>query len=201
MPQARRCVVEPGIVLDELNRRAEAVTACGFRSTSRPPRAPPSAAWPATIPAAARSLRYGTMRDNVHRDRRRAGRRHASAFRRAASRSPRPQMSPRRRCCATCSPSRAREADEVERALSGSAAPRRRLQSRRTRGRAKETTSISRIYWSGPKAHSPSRPRIELKLSPLLGRRAVGACHFGNFTPRNRRRRSTRRSSIRSRSN
>ena len=23
--------------------------------------------------------------------------------------------------------------------------------------------------------------RIELKLSPLLGRRAVGACHFGNF--------------------
>ena len=23
--------------------------------------------------------------------------------------------------------------------------------------------------------------RIELKLSPLLGRRAVGACHFGSF--------------------
>ena len=26
-----------------------------------------------------------------------------------------------------------------------------------------------------------SRPRIELKLWPLLGRRAVGACHFGRF--------------------
>ena len=26
--------------------------------------------------------------------------------------------------------------------------------------------------------------RIELKLSPLLGRRAVGACHFGSFHSR-----------------
>ena len=32
--------------------RSSSRTACGFRSTSRPPRAPPSAAWPATIPAA-----------------------------------------------------------------------------------------------------------------------------------------------------
>ena len=48
----RRCVVEPGIVLDELNRALEAARGCGSRSTSRPPRAPPSAAWRATIPAA-----------------------------------------------------------------------------------------------------------------------------------------------------
>ena len=39
----RRCAVEPGIVLDELNRRLSR-TGCGFRSMSRPPRAPPSAA-------------------------------------------------------------------------------------------------------------------------------------------------------------
>src|ERR1700710_269309 len=41
-------------------------TGCGFRSTCPPPPAPPSAAWPATTPAAGgRSLRYGTMRDNT----------------------------------------------------------------------------------------------------------------------------------------
>lgn len=50
--EGRTCVVEPGIVLDDLNRQLKS-TACGFRSTSPRRRAPPSAAWPATIPAAA----------------------------------------------------------------------------------------------------------------------------------------------------
>jgi FAD/FMN-containing dehydrogenase len=50
-PENRRCVVEPGVVLDELNRALKP-HGCGFRSTCRPPRGPPSAAWPATIPAA-----------------------------------------------------------------------------------------------------------------------------------------------------
>lgn len=42
--EGRTCVVEPGIVLDDLNRQLKN-TACGFRSTSPRPRAPPSAAW------------------------------------------------------------------------------------------------------------------------------------------------------------
>ena len=41
--------------------------------------------------------------------------------------------------------------------------------------------SISRTSCSARRARSRSPPRIELKLSPLLGKRAVGACHFGTF--------------------
>ena len=37
------------------------------------------------------------------------------------------------------------------------------------------------MSWSARKARSRFSTRIELKLSPLLGRRAVGACHFGSF--------------------
>ena len=40
---AGTCIVEPGIVLDELNRQLRP-SACGFRSTCRRPAAPPSAA-------------------------------------------------------------------------------------------------------------------------------------------------------------
>ena len=42
--------------------------------------------------------------------------------------------------------------------------------------------------------------RIELKLSPLLGKRAVGACHFGSVPRGDGRRRSTSSSWSRSRS-
>jgi FAD/FMN-containing dehydrogenase len=40
----KRCAVEPGIVLDELNRRLSRM-GYGSPSTSRPPRAQRSAAW------------------------------------------------------------------------------------------------------------------------------------------------------------
>ena len=38
-----------------------------------------------------------------------------------------------------------------------------------------------RTSWSGRKGTLAYSTQIELKLSPLLGRRAVGACHFGRF--------------------
>ena len=43
------------------------------------------------------------------------------------------------------------------------------------------TTSILRIILVGSEGTLAFSTRIELKLSPLLGRRAVGACHFGRF--------------------
>ncbi len=43
------------------------------------------------------------------------------------------------------------------------------------------TISTWRIFWSARKARSASRRKIELKLWPLMPRRAVGACHFGSF--------------------
>jgi len=60
----RSCVVEPGIVLDDLNPQLKS-TACGFRSMSRPPPAPPSAGMAGNNSCGGRSLRYGTMRDQT----------------------------------------------------------------------------------------------------------------------------------------
>ena len=137
--------------------RSSSRTACGFRSISRPPRAPPSAAWPATIPAAARSLRYGTMRDNVLSIEARAGRRHAGAFRPHRRQSRRRAGSPLRPLAKDLLAIGAREADEI--------AARFPKVQRRVGGYnldalvpGQATTSISRISWSAPKARSASPP-------------------------------------------
>ena len=155
-------------------------TGCGFRSTSRPPRAPPSAAWPATTPAAparcATATRARTCMsiDAVLADGARA---HFGPV--APDLSDLPDDSPLSRWRATCSrsararPTRSRRASR--RCSAGSAA------TISTRSCPAATTSTSRISWSAPRARSRFSTRIELKLSPLLGRRAVGACHFGSF--------------------
>ena len=177
----RRCAVEPGIVLDELNRAAQA----------------------------ARAVVPGRYLDRVARHHRRHGRqqflrRALAALRqrraRTCSRSTRVLADgtqrafragrgrPVRRAGEFAAAPLARDLLAHRRArgrrdrgaLSEGAAPGRRLQSRCARCRAR-TTSISRTSWSAPRARSRSRPAIELKLSPLLGRRAVGACHFGSF--------------------
>ena len=149
----RRCVVEPGIVLDELNRKLK-----------------PSGLWfPVDISTAsratiggmvgnnscgARSLRYGNTRENVlsidavladgtraHFGR--VGDAGVNVPPAAGARSPRHRRARSRRDRA---------------ALPESAAPRRRLQSR-CAGARHATTSISRIFWSAPKARWHSRPR------------------------------------------
>ena len=174
--------VEPGIVLDDLNRQLK-----------------PHGLWfPVDISTASRatiggmagnnscggrSLRYGPMRDNVAVHRRGAGGRDGAHFGRvAADLSDRRADDPRRRLfCGSAAPRRARSG-EVARAFrrcSGASAA--IISTRWPAAAAIDGRSISRISSSAPKARSPFSPRSRCKLWPVLGRRAVGVCHFGSF--------------------
>ena len=64
--EARTVTVEPGVVLDQLNAhlRPHRPVVSGRRVAR--PRRRPSAAWPATTPAARARSRYGNMVHNVH---------------------------------------------------------------------------------------------------------------------------------------
>ncbi len=172
-----RCTVEPGIVLDDLNRRSSR-TACGFRSTSRPLRAPPSAAWRPTIPAARRSMRFGTMRDNVISIEALLADGALAHFGRVgADLSQVPPKSALRPLAENLlgdrrARRRTRSRRNSQRCSAGSAAT---ISTRWCRGR---TTSTWRTFWSVARARWHSQTRIELKLWPLLGRRAVGAVPF-----------------------
>ena len=176
----RRCVVEPGIVLDELNRRLK-----------------PHGLWfPVDISTAsratiggmvgnnscgARSLRYGNTRENVlsvdalladgssaHFGPvapdlsdlpgriRRSGRSRAISWRSARA-TPISSRSASRRCSA------ASAATTSTRFLPG-----------------RNELNLAHIL-VGSEGTLGFSTRIELKLSPLLGRRAVGAVHFGSF--------------------
>jgi FAD/FMN-containing dehydrogenase/Fe-S oxidoreductase len=172
----RRCRVEPGIVLDELNRQLK-----------------PHGLWfPVDISTASRatiggmagnnscggrSLRYGTMRDNVHAidvilaDGTRAhfGQIGASADVPAAIR---PLVD-------DLLALGAREADEV--------VARFPKVQRRVGGYnldallpGKNDVNLAHLLVGGEGTLAFSTA-VELKLSPVLGRRAVGACHFGSF--------------------
>jgi FAD/FMN-containing dehydrogenase/Fe-S oxidoreductase len=170
----RRCLVEPGIVLDELNRALK-----------------PQGLWfPVDISTAsratiggmvgnnscgARSLRYGNTRENVLSiDAVLADGTHAH-FGRIGE--PGVDVSPAlvRDLLAIA----AREANEIERRFP-------RVQRRvggynldaLVPGRNDVNLAHLLVGSEGTLAFST---RIELKLSPLLGPRAVGACHFGSF--------------------
>ncbi len=171
----RRCVVEPGIVLDELNRALK-----------------PSGLWfPVDISTAsratiggmvgnnscgARSLRYGNTRENVLSidavlaDGTRAhfgrhGRRQRRCPAGAGARSPRHRARARP----------PRSSDAFRRCSAASAAT---ISMRSSPGRNDINLAHLLVGSEGTLAFST---KIELKLSPLLGRRAVGACHFGSF--------------------
>ncbi len=170
----RRCVVEPGIVLDELNRALK-----------------PSGLWfPVDISTAsratiggmagnnscgARSLRYGNTRENVLSiDAMLADGTQAHFGRVGDSAVNVPQALVHDLLAIA-----AREADEIERRFP-------KVQ-RRVGGYNLDALVPSRndinlahllVGSEGTLAFSTG---IELKLSPLLGRRAVGACHFGSF--------------------
>jgi FAD/FMN-containing dehydrogenase/Fe-S oxidoreductase len=175
----RRCVVEPGIVLDELNRRLK-----------------PHGLWfPVDISTAsratiggmvgnnacgARSLRYGNTRENVVSiDAMLADGTGAHFGPVARDLSDLPPTSPLLPLARHLLQLAAREADEidarfpkVQRRVGGynldSLVP----------GRNDLNLAHILVGSEGTLAFST---RIELKLSPLLGRRAVGACHFGSF--------------------
>src|SRR6476620_8097582 len=173
----RRCVVEPGIVLDELNRALK-----------------PHGLWfPVDISTAsratlggmvgnnscgARSLRYGNTRENVIAVDALLPDGSQVRFGPVApdlSDAPE-QLRPLARDLLAIA---AREADEI-------AARFPRMQRRvggynldaLTPGRNDVNLAHILVGSEGTLGFST---RIELKLSPLLGRRAVGACHFGSF--------------------
>src|SRR6516165_9803147 len=174
-----RCAVEPGIVLDELNRRLK-----------------PHGLWfPVDISTAsratiggmvgnnscgARSLRYGNTRENVLSvDAVLADGSVAHFGPVAHDLSDLPPASPLLPLAWNLLVLAAREADEIEARFP-------KLQ-RRVGGYnldalmpGRNDLNLAHIL-VGSEGTLAFSTRIELKLAPLLGARAVGACHFGNF--------------------
>jgi FAD/FMN-containing dehydrogenase/Fe-S oxidoreductase len=171
---SRRCVVEPGIVLDELNRALK-----------------PSGLWfPVDISTAsratiggmagnnscgARSLRYGNTRENVLSiDAMLADGTQAHFGRMGDSAVNVPQALVHDLLAIA-----AREAAEIERRFPK---VQRRVGGYNLDALVPSRNDINLAHLLvGSEGTLAFSTRIELKLSPLLGRRAVGACHFGSF--------------------
>ena len=175
----RRCVVEPGIVLDELNRALK-----------------PHGLWfPVDISTAsratlggmvgnnscgARSLRYGNTKENVLSvDAVLPDGASAHFGPVAPDLSSLPATSPLQPLARELLAIGAREADEIEKRFP-------KVQ-RRVGGYNLDSflpgnndPNLAHIL-IGSEGTLAFTTRIELKLSPLLGKRAVGACHFGSF--------------------
>ncbi len=172
-----RCTVEPGIVLDDLNRQLKPHGLwfpVDISTSSR-----------ATIGGMAgnnscggRSMRYGTMRDNVNAIEAVLADGTLAQFGRIGGNidDVAAPLSPLARDLLAIG---AREADEV--------AARFPKVQRRVGGynldalvRGKNDINLAHVL-VGSEGTLGFSTRIELKLSPLLGRRAVGAVHFGSF--------------------
>jgi FAD/FMN-containing dehydrogenase/Fe-S oxidoreductase len=172
-----RCAVEPGMVLDDLNRQLK-----------------PHGLWfPVDISTASRatiggmagnnscggrSMRYGTMRDNVIAIEAVLADGTLAHFGRIGG-SLNDVPAPLRPLAKDLLAIGAREADEV--------AARFPKVQRRVGGYnldalvpGKNDINLAHVL-VGSEGTLGFSTRIELKLSPLLGRRAVGACHFGSF--------------------
>jgi len=172
----RRVAVEPGIVLDDLNRQLK-----------------PHGLWyPVDISTASRatiggmagnnscggrSLRYGTMRDNVLSIDAILANGDEAHFGRIGRAEDAPEaIRPLARDLLAIG---AREAEEI--------AARFPKVQRRVGGYnldaltpGKNDINLAHVLVGGEGTLAFST-RVELQLSPLLGRRAVGACHFGSF--------------------
>ncbi|MGB6536523.1 MAG: FAD-linked oxidase C-terminal domain-containing protein [Xanthobacteraceae bacterium] len=170
----RRCVVEPGLVLDELNRALKPMGLWFPVDISTASRAT-IGGMVGNNSCGARSLRYGNTRENVIAldtvlaDGTRA---HFGRLGDGATGVP-PALQSDLLAIA------AREADEVERRFP-------KVQ-RRVGGYnldalvpGKNDINLAHLL-VGSEGTLAFTTAIELKLSPLLGRRALGACHFGSF--------------------
>jgi FAD/FMN-containing dehydrogenase/Fe-S oxidoreductase len=175
----RRCVVEPGIVLDELNRRLKPHGLWFPVDISTSSRAT-IGGMVGNNSCGARSLRYGNTRENVLSIDAVLADGSAAHFGPAArDLSDLPPASPLLPLARDLLALAAREADEIEARFP-------KLQRRvggynldaLVPGRNDLNLAHLLVGSEGTLAFST---RIELKLSPLLGARAVGACHFGNF--------------------
>jgi FAD/FMN-containing dehydrogenase/Fe-S oxidoreductase len=174
----RRCVVEPGIVLDDLNRALKPHGLWFPVDISTASRAT-IGGMAANNSCGARSLRYGTMRDNVSSidavlaDGSTA---HFGAVADDLSDLPRSAPAPLARDLLALG---AREAGEIEarfpkvqRRVGGY-----NLDALKPNGSSHNLAHIL----VGSEGTLGFFTRIELQLAPLLGRRAVGACHFARF--------------------
>ncbi len=173
-PAGRRCVVEPGIVLDELNRALKARGLWFPVDISTASRAT-IGGMAANNSCGARSLRYGNTRENLLAiDAVLADGTHAHFGRLGDAKTDVPAALQRDLLAIA-----AREAGEIERRFP-------KVQ-RRVGGYnldalipGKNDINLAHIL-VGSEGTLAFSTAIELKLAPLLGRRALGACHFGSF--------------------
>ena len=178
-PAGRRCVVEPGIVLDELNRQLKPHGLWFPVDVSTSSRAT-IGGMAGNNSCGGRSLRYGTMRDNVLSiDAVLAGGRAAHFGRANADLSDISESSPLKPLARQLLAISAREAGEIEARFP-------KVQ-RRVGGYnldallpGKNDLNLAHIL-VGSEGTLAFTTKVELKLWPTLGRRAVGACHFGSF--------------------
>jgi FAD/FMN-containing dehydrogenase/Fe-S oxidoreductase len=175
----RTCVVQPGIVLDDLNRQ--------LRPHGLWFPVDPSTASRATLGGMAgnnscgtRSLRYGKMRDNlIAIDAVLANGKAAHFGEVSRDLSELPPDSPLRPIAAELLALGEREADEIEARFP-------KVQ-RRVGGYnidalvPKNTKNNLAHLLAGSEGTLAFSTAIELKLAPLLGKRVVGVCHFGQF--------------------
>jgi FAD/FMN-containing dehydrogenase/Fe-S oxidoreductase len=183
----RRCVVEPGIVLDELNRRLKPHRLWFPVDISTSSRAT-IGGMVGNNSCGTRSLRYGNTRENVLSiDAVLADGRAAHFGPVAPDLSDVPPTSPLLPLARDLLQIAAREADEIE--------ARFPQVQRRVGGYNLDSLLPGRDDFNlvpnndvnlahilvGSEGTLAFSTRIELKLSRVLGRRALGACHFGSF--------------------
>src|SRR6266700_4025710 len=175
----KRCTVEPGLVLDDLNRKLKPYGLWFPVDVSTASRAT-IGGMTANNSCGGRSLRYGTMRDNVLSiDAVLADGTRAHFGPVAAGLSDLPTNSPLRPLATDLLNIGLREADEIEAHFP-------KVQ-RRVGGYNLDSFAPNAPQHNlahilvGSEGTLAFSTRVELKLSPVLGRRAVGACHFGSF--------------------
>jgi FAD/FMN-containing dehydrogenase/Fe-S oxidoreductase len=174
-----RCTVEPGIVLDDLNRALRPHGLWFPVDVSTASRAT-IGGMAANNSCGARSMRFGTMRDNVISiDALMADGTRSHFGRVGSDLSQVPVGSPLRPLAEKLLAIGAREQDEI--------AARFPKVQRRVGGYnldalvpGKNDINLAHILVGG-EGTLAFHTQVELKLWPLLGRRAVGACHFGSF--------------------
>jgi FAD/FMN-containing dehydrogenase/Fe-S oxidoreductase len=175
----RRCVVEPGIVLDDLNRQLKPHGLWFPVDISTASRAT-IGGMAGNNSCGARSLRYGVTRDNVLSiDAVLADGASAHFGPVAAGLSDVPADSPLRPLAQDLLAIGVRESDEI---ASRFPKVQRRVGGYNLDALAPNapTHNLAHIL-VGSEGTLGFSTRIELKLWPLLGRRAAGACHFGSF--------------------
>jgi FAD/FMN-containing dehydrogenase/Fe-S oxidoreductase len=179
----RRCVVEPGIVLDDLNRALKSHGLWFPVDVSTASRAT-IGGMAANNSCGGRSLRYGTMRDNVFSIDAVLADGSAAHFGPVApDLRDVPPDSPLRPLAADLLALGRREAEEVEARFP-------KVQ-RRVGGYNLDALVPARASHNlghnlahilvGSEGTLAFSTKVEIKLWPLLGRRAVGACHFARF--------------------